>query len=202
MQLLWHERRPAAGVLFAATLMALITVETLAFNQLSGGELAFGRIEALSKGHHVEWMLGKTEPMQFYQLTTRWLRIPAYDGILSLGFAGCLAWVLLQKKARSEAPDFVICVLLTGICYALAITFAIAGFNPIRPAVPLRPMYLEAFFPFAIIGSVWLYASWSSHIQPGLRTKLEFGGGLAMLVMLAAFISTKGPLTATINNGG
>ena len=196
----WRQGRPAAAVLFAATLLALFAVETLAFNSLSDGKLTLGRIEALSQGKHVSWVHEKFKPVEYHHLFTRWLRVPRFDQLLALGFITCGAWLLWNRKARERAPDFLLLAMLTGTIFALSITFAIAGFNPLRPAMPLIPMYLQPFFPYAIIGSVWLYASMATRIRPRLRLGLELAGGLAMGLLLLGFVLTRGSMAEILNN--
>jgi len=70
-----------------------------------------------------------------------------------LFFAAGPAFVSLRK--RIQLPGFVSCVYLTGLCFALFVSFAVRGIDPLQPFQQLHMRYLSPFMPFAIIVSVY-----------------------------------------------
>lgn len=198
--LLWYDRSIGRAAWFAGFLLCLLLLETVAFNALSGGELTFGRLEALAKGPHAQAAETILSPVPAHELLTRWLKIPAFDLVLVAGFLACSGWFLLSRPALAGAPPYLCCAMLSGGAFALFTTFAVLSLDPIRPMMPLRPMYLEPFYPYAAAASVYLFSRVERRIDTRWRLQLELTAGVLSAVLVFAYVASKGPLADTLNN--
>ena len=156
---LWvYNRQPLKALGLAAILLGLMLTEILAVNALSDWTLSFGRFEKLAGGGHTTWVLTQYDPIKPIDLITRWFKLPWFNLFIVGGFLSCLAWLAVDKQARKRTSPIILLCLMAGFFYMVSITFAILDWQPLRPLMPLRNMYLEPLMPFAIIGSVFLFA--------------------------------------------
>jgi hypothetical protein len=158
------QRKLYGAIVFGVTILFLLGVETLVFNYLSDWNLSLGRLELLANGNHIEKVLNRDVAMNFFQLLGRWLQLPLPDILLCLAFFLTGPWLIVLKKTRRHIPLFIECAYLVGLCYAIAVTFAIVSIDPIRPAMAMRPMYLTPFLSFAAIMTVFLWSDIGSRL--------------------------------------
>jgi hypothetical protein len=129
--------------------------------------------------------------------------LPAFDLLLVAGFLllGLLiAFARLTGRGRPDLPPFLGCALTIGGGYALAITFAVIDLNPVRPAMPLRIMYLEPFLPFAALASATLFGLLEQRLSRGTRFALAGAGAVLMGALFLIMVSGKGALESIINS--
>lgn len=183
--LLLFERRPLHAAGFLATLVALLALETMVFNVVSGGSLAGGRFELLAGGSHMTLVREQFDAVEWPALFTRWLDLPLFDQALTAGFLLCAGWLSVDARARRAAPPFLLLCLLVGGAYALAVTVAVVDLHPLRPIQPLRVRYLEPFLPYAIAASVYLAARLEARFDRATQRWLEGGTAVVMVLLLA-----------------
>jgi hypothetical protein len=173
------------SLIFAFTLMGLLILESLFFNYLSNWELLFGRVERLFFSHHGISTPGQYKrSVAFEDLFTRWLDIPTLNIILSvLFFAAGPAFVYLRK--RTQLPGFVSCVYLAGLCFALSVSFAVRGIDPLQPFQRLHMRYLSPFMPFAIIVSVYFLSVITQFDRTKWISRME---KMATIIVISIFV--------------
>jgi len=144
------QRKLSRTVIFCASLLVLMMMETLFFNYLSDWQLTFGRLEALADGSHVALSL-TFGPVTSDQLLTRWLVLPLPHLLLCLLFLIAGPWLIMQRKKGMQIPALIECTFLVGLCFAVATTFAVTSIDPLKLVIPPNTRYLVPFFPFASI---------------------------------------------------
>ncbi len=196
--LLVFRRQPLHALAMAAGLATLMAGETWVFRQIAD-EVSGGRLGALADGGHWRAVQHRFPAVAFHELFTRWGRLPWFSLFMSAGYVGCLVWLGLDRRARLEAPPFLWLCLLTGGAYACGVTFAVVGIDPIRPMMPLYPMYLAAFIPWAVVASVYLVAGLESRLRPRTRLVLELAAVTLMVALLAVAASRKAEWDTLVN---
>lgn len=199
--------RPTAIVLGLAVGF-FILVETLIFNALSGGELTFGRIEALSQGGHVKSVVsGRFQTYETVNLLARWINLPGFNLVLVGAFlvlAGQLLWRSITRQgpeAESESlPLFVGGMMWAAGIYALSITLAVTDVNPVKPLLPFRNMYLQVLMPFAIVSTVFLISRMMLNWSKQQRLWLIATGGVVMSILFVLMVQSRGQLGDVINS--
>ena len=181
--LLLFRRKPSQLVIFCATILLLMVIETLIFNYLSDWQLTFGRAEALAHGEQVIRSQSYSA-VSIGQLFTRWLYLPKPDLLLCLLFFLAGPWLILQKRNGYKTPDLIVCTYLVGLCFAVSLTFSIVSINPIRPTMPLTIRYLIPFLPFAAIMSVYLLSGCIPKILGKSYFKMERAGILVFMLIM------------------
>jgi hypothetical protein len=194
--LLVCKRQFAAAAWFGLTLLALAALETVLFNLLSGGELTFGRIEALAYGPHVEKNLSR-EAVTLAELLGRWQQLPAFDLLLCAGFWISGGWMAAEWFKGRRSPQLLVCLFLVGMTYALAVTFAVVSLDPLQPAMGLRTMYLVPFLTFASIMTVYLMHELASRLF-GQHFR---AGAVAIVLLLAGMIVLNSRIPLLLNGG-
>ena len=83
------------------------------FNGLSGADLTFGRLEALTgiPGAKRQYEGGVWSPSLSYILFERWRGLPRFDFALSIISFIAAAWLIVWRKAL-KVPDIVIALCL------------------------------------------------------------------------------------------
>lgn len=181
--LTFFQRKPSKAIVFAAIILFLIMLETLVFNQLSGGQLTWGRLEALATGDHIRRNSSYT-PVVFTRLFTRWLDLPFPNLLLCLGFITAGGWLVVQKKNGAPVPPLIECAYMVGLCFAVAVTFAVISIDPLRPMMPLRVRYLVPFFPFASIMTVYMLSILVVKVPGITGSRKEFAAILVFTLFL------------------
>jgi len=181
--LIFYQRKPSKAIVFSVIILLFITLETLVFNHLSDGQLSWGRLEALATGEHIGRNSTYT-PVVFSQLFTRWLALPLPHLLLCLGFITAGGWLFVQKKTGRPVPRLIECSFLVGLCFAVAVTFAVISIDPLRPMMPLRPRYLVPFFPFASIMAVYMLSILVAKLPVKVGSRKEFAVTLAFTLFL------------------
>jgi hypothetical protein len=181
--LLMCRRKPSQLVIFCATILLLMLMETLIFNYLSDWQLTLGRVEALAHGKHVVRSQGNSA-VSTGQLLSRWLLLPKPDFVLCLLFFLAGPWLILQKRRAHKVPDLIVCTYLVGLCFAVSLTFSIVSIDPIRPIIPLKIRYLIPFLPFAALMSVYLLSVCAPRILGKSHFKLERAGVLVFMLIM------------------
>ena len=176
------------STVFAGSLLTLFIVECLFFNYLSGWDLTFGRVEALISGSHVKILTGESGQGQyvvgFLRLFTRWLHLPVLDVFLSaVFFIGGL--VFIGSRNKHKLPAFISCSYLVGLCFALFVSFAVRGIDPITPIQGLLARYLSPFLPFAIITSVYFLKIITEENRKTWDTRMEMLAALLVFTIFA-----------------
>jgi hypothetical protein len=184
--LMLFQRRPSRLIIFCATILTLLLIETLAFNYLSDWQFVFGRLEGLASSPHVGRNPGY-DPVTFTQLLTRWLMLPLPHLLLCLSFFVTMHWLIVQKKRGNEVPAFIECTFLVGLCFGFAVTFAVYGIDPIRPVQLLLVRYLIPILPFASIMAVFMLSRLIAEFpnKPVLRAEAIVSLMVALILLLA-----------------
>jgi len=147
-----------------------------------------GRLELLADGKHIEKVLGRDDSVSFAQLLGRWLSLSLPEILLCLAFLLAGPWLIAQKKIGRHIPSFIECIYLVGLCYAVAVTFALVSVNPIRPAMAFHPMYLTPFITFAAIMTVFLWSDIGSQIRFRQYSIVEPVANLIVAMLLIVFL--------------
>jgi len=175
-------------VIFGGTILLMLAIETQVFNYLSDWQLTMGRLELLADGKHIEKVLGRDDSVSFAQLLGRWLSLSLPEILLCLAFLLAGPWLIAQKKIGRHIPSFIECIYLVGLCYAVAVTFALVSVNPIRPAMAFHPMYLTPFITFAAIMTVFLWSDIGSQIRFRQYSIVEPVANLIVAMLLIVFL--------------
>ncbi len=191
--LMFWKKKPALATLLVALILALIGAETAFFNNLANYQTQVGRLEAIATGGHMSMVNNRFPTIAVHELFTRWFRLPVFGILVTIGFWLTAAWLWLGRNKRPAAPPFLTLALLTGGGFAIAITFAIVDLDPLRPMMPLRPMYLQPFMPFAILGSAYGFAQLLNGLAPASRRALEIACILVMTGLL--FLASQQKIT-------
>lgn len=189
--LLLFRRQPLHALGLAAGIAALMALETMVFNLLSGAGETAGRLGALADSGHLRNVQNRFPSVPWHRLLTRWGDLPLFSTVLTAGFLACVTWLAVDRRARRAAPPFVLLCLLTGGAYAVAVTFAVVDLDPIRPIMPLLPDYLAPFMPYAAVGTVYGAAALLSGLRRGPRLGLELGAVAVMAGLLAVAAGKK-----------
>jgi hypothetical protein len=188
--LLLFRRNWNGAIIFCASILLLMIIETGVFNYLSGWELSWGRLELLAGGSHAQQVIEVFEPVAPVQLLDRWLKLSPSGLILSLGFFMAAPLLVWLRKKGLQVPAIIECSYLVGLCFAVAITFAVVSFNPIKPMMPLRPMYLLPFLPFAAIMSVYILSKLVPKIPVINRSHAQSVINLVLIAILLYLYSS------------
>lgn len=149
------QHRYSRAAIFSVAIIALIGVEILIYNYLSGWQVNLGRLELLAQSHHMERALETKPPIHFLQLLTRWMNVPLPNFLLFCLFMIGGPWLIWQRHRGIAIPTIISCTYLVALSFALAVTFAVVSVNPLKPAMGIRPMYLIPFFPLAAVIAIY-----------------------------------------------
>ncbi len=179
-----------AVLLVACLLLGLLLIETIVVNTFAGGELQFGRLEALLSGRHVA-VMKNAELHSNYVLMDVFKRWDGLSDIQTLTYQSffllCAAGLLFRKHIRSEEA----LVLLLGGSFAFFTTFFVVSLNPVRLGQPFGYRYLLVLVPFAAMAiSFAILRAWRLAVplleHKGVNVPNYRAGGLSCATVLFA----------------
>lgn len=145
------------ALLFSATCVVLIAIETLIFNYIwQYKNITWGRFELLLESRHmVDIQHYQFDDIKKY-LRKYWFRTSIVY-VLMMGSIYLFGLALLaSKKLRSKTPSFINGLVLVVCSYAFINTFAMIRLEPLIPLQPPKFKYFTPILPFMFFLSCYL----------------------------------------------